>query len=420
MTELDILDSLELTSKTNEKKSILIEHKSNIRFAQLLEYSLNFFKKFHIRKIDVRGSNPESSDKHQDLIDILELLRKREVVGLEAKFLVENFLTDCNIQQQKWYSRVIQKDLRIGVSTDTAQDCGYSIPKFDVMLAKDAKKMTKAEDIVKKGVYVSPKLDGYRCLAVFDGSDVTLYSRNGSVFENFPNIHKTLCDSLIGKAFPMVLDGEIMSDDFQSMQKSAFASVRGTTVGDVVYHIFGCIPFHEWANDKFEATTAMRIGILEDYFHKFLRNNDNLQLVPQVYTKSWDQILQLESQYMNQGLEGAMALPAESPYYKGRKTNQLMKFKTFFSMDCKVVDKYEGQNKYEGKLGGLKVLQEDGKTICGVGSGFTDDDRDYIWNNFNRIEGRICEIRYQELTEDGVMRFPVFIRWRDQGNGKKI
>ena len=163
-----------------------------------------------------------------------------------------------------------------------------------------------------------------------------------------------------------------------------------------------------------------RYQILENYFFKYLRSVDCITFVQQTHTTDWDEILRLEAEYLKQGLEGAMALPCSATYYKGRAKNKLMKFKTFHTMDCTVLDKYEGNGKLAGVLGGLKVLQEDGKTVCGVGNGFTDDDRAYMWNNFDKVKGRICEVQYQNLTEDGVMRFPTFIRWRDQGNGAKI
>ena len=41
--------------------------------------------------------------------------------------------------------------------------------KIKVMLATDSKKCKKLKEIISRGVYVSPKLDGFRCLAVFDG-----------------------------------------------------------------------------------------------------------------------------------------------------------------------------------------------------------------------------------------------------------
>ena len=262
--------------------------------------------------------------------------------------------------------------------------------------------------MINEGVYVSPKLDGYRCLAVVDNGSVTLYSRNGTEYINFPTIVQSL-----EKCFPTgqyVFDGEIMSDDFQAMQKSAFANKRQTTVGDVHYSIFGYVPFSEWALQKFKMLTAERLEILYSLSHAF---DNNLKLVDQ--TKSFDltHVYDLQFFYEKLGYEGAMVLP-NIPYYTGRKTSGLIKFKSMLSQDCVVTDMYEGKpgTRLEGLMGGINVRQENGN-MCECGSGFTDEDRSVMWNNPELYIGQLVEIKYQELTPDGIMRFPIFVRWRN-------
>ena len=149
--------------------------------------------------------------------------------------------------------------------------------------------------------------------------------------------------------------------------------------------------------------------------HGELKSFDNIVEVEQGYVNSVAVCEAMEKKYIGDGYEGAMVLP-DIPYYKGKKSNKLLKFKTMLSMDCRVGGMYEGTGKYVGTMGGLNLIQEDGKH-CDVGSGFTDEERDYIWQNKEKIVDRIAEIKYQELTPDGIMRFPIFLRWRDSGSG---
>jgi DNA ligase-1 len=116
---------------------------------------------------------------------------------------------------------------------------------------------------------------------------------------------------------------------------------------------------------------------------------------------------------MAKGYEGAMLLP-DIPYYLGKKSNKLLKLKTMESQDCRVVGLYEGESgsRLDGTMGGITLIQENG-VGCKCGSGFSDEDRSYMWNNQSEFLDKIAEIKYQELTEDGVMRFPVFLRWRN-------
>ena len=110
-----------------------------------------------------------------------------------------------------------------------------------------------------------------------------------------------------------------------------------------------------------------------------------------------------------------MALP-DIPYYLGKKSNKLLKFKSAImkSEDCEIIGFYEGDTgtKYQGMLGGFVLRQENGLE-CKCGSGFSDSDRNYIWNNQNEFLGRIVEVKYQEKSNHDIMRFPIFMRYRD-------
>ena len=408
MNEFEVLELLEKTSSKTEKTKILKENLNNKNLAFMLDAALNFKRKFYIKLFDEHKHHPTAKDPEISFEELLRRLEAREITGNEAVSQTEEFFKHCDTLQRKWYARVLRKNLRAGVDS-TVTKAGFDIPKFDVMLAKDAKKCKKLKEVVGGGCYISPKLDGYRCIAVCNDGSVVLYSRNGSVYSNFPSVVESLENVSQGMSY--VLDGEIMSDDFQSMQKSAFASERRTTVGDVKYHVFGYVDIDEWDTDDFRMNTNERLDQLDEMFHHELHGLENIVQVEQGYVKSVDVCMAMEKRYIHQGYEGAMVLP-DIPYYRGKKSNKLLKFKTMESMDCTVAGMYEGTGKYEGTMGGLNLIQEDGKE-CDVGSGFKDEERDYIWQNKEKIVDRIAEIKYQELTPDGIMRFPIFLRWRN-------
>jgi DNA ligase-1 len=406
---LDVLELLEKTSSTSEKQKILTANQNNTELAELIDAALNFKRKYYVKKFEVSLSEgPCCIADHESFISLLNILEKRESTGKEAINAVEHFFKGCSEQEAKWYARVLRKNLRAGFGLTEANKAGFNIPDFDVMLAKDGKEAKNLPALVKQGVYVSPKLDGYRCLAICSYGQVELFSRNGTEFENFPSIKATLESLCEDTSF--ILDGEIMSDDFNAMQQTAMSSKSKKSVGDVKYHVFGWIPVNEFNSSNFKMVTKERLENLDLFFQQN-PNLSNIVKVDQTLVNSVDKILELERKYLAQGLEGAMALP-NIPYYLGKKSNRLMKFKTMKSMDCKIVGMYEGEGKYAGMLGGLKLIQENGLE-CDVGSGFTDDDRNNIWNEKTLAIGRIAEIKYQDLSADGVMRFPVILRWRN-------
>lgn len=406
---LNVLEQIAAASGKTDKFNILKSNSGNKELADILDAVFNYKRRFFVNKFDMPDPATTHTAQHVDFMKILNLLENRVITGNAAKKTVEEFFSYCDDLHQGWYAKILRKDLKCGFSEKTAVKAGFTnIPLFDVMLAKDGKQCKQLENLLAKGVFVSPKLDGYRCLAVIVDGSVTLYSRNGTVYENFPSIEKSLSECFpIGK---FVFDGEIMSDDFQAMQKSAFANKRGTTVGDVQFHIFGYIPYQEWVSQKFKMLTADRLVELS----KLAKNFDK-RLIQVHHTLVNDEasILAMELQYIQQGYEGAMALP-NIPYYLGKKTNKLLKFKTMLSDDCVITGMYEGKpgTRLEGSMGGIVVKQENGET-CECGTGFSDEDRRYMWDNKDEFIGRLCELKYQELTKDNILRFPVFMRWRN-------
>lgn len=408
---LKILRDIANVSGKNDKLKILKDNSGNQELAELLDAVFNYNRRFWVNKFTMpfAVNDEDTQYLHENFMGLLQLLETRSITGNQAKDFVESFFKLCNKLQQEWYAKILRKDLKAGFSVKTAIKAGFkSIPVFDVMLAKDGKLCKKLDEIIEAGVFVSPKLDGYRCLAIVADGSVTLYSRNGTIYNNFPSISKSLLNSFpTGK---YVFDGEIMSDDFQAMQKTAFADKRGTTVGDVKYHVFGYIPYNEWIKQEFKKNTMSRLTELNLLSKKF---NSDIIKVQQTFVNSKELVLKMERQYLTQGYEGAMALP-NIPYYLGKKSNKLLKFKTMLSQDCTIIGMYEGKRgtRLENTMGGLIVMQENGNK-CECGTGFSDEAREYMWNNQDEFKNRLVEIKYQELTNDGIMRFPVMMRFRD-------
>jgi len=88
-----------------------------------------------------------------------------------------------------------------------------------------------------------------------------------------------------------------------------------------------------------------------------------------------------------------------------------MKLKAFHDVDLPIDSLLEGTGKHEGKLGSV-VVNFNGVDVQ-VGSGFSDELRTSIWNDQASHIGRMIEVRYQEVTPDGSLRFPTFVCFRN-------
>ncbi len=105
------------------------------------------------------------------------------------------------------------------------------------------------------------------------------------------------------------------------------------------------------------------------------------------------------------GGEGLMLRQPESQYESGR-SETLLKIKTFHDAEARVLSHLPGTGRHKGRLGALLVSLPDG-TQFSVGSGFSDRQRESP-----PPIGSFITFRYQELTTNGVPRFPTFVRVR--------
>jgi len=136
-----------------------------------------------------------------------------------------------------------------------------------------------------------------------------------------------------------------------------------------------------------------------------------LKVIDRFYCETdYGKIKKLHDDFVNSGFEGAMIKYVDAPYKFGRGF-EVMKMKVFHDMDLPIEALLEGTGKHTGKLGSVQVLFN-GVEVQ-IGSGFSDDLRETIWNDPDSFVGRVIEIRYQEVTQDGSLRFPTFVCFRN-------
>ena len=403
------LEAIEQTSGSNAKKALLKELCKNKQHKEILHMALDpLFPMYIGKEFKAEPYNPEC-DEHDCASMVMVMKNLHEGVidrggpahetinGVIGSFEPHDGSTD---QAMKWIPRLLSKDLQIGISWESYTKV-IGEKKFAVMLAKDIKKIKNLEKKFEFPVYVQPKLDGYRAFSNVEGEG-ELRSRNGKLYKNFPEIVEALEESCPDH---LMLDGEIMSDDFQAMQKTAFRQ-DGESVGDVVYHVFDVVTREEWDNREGTFTFEER----HDSLCALIEHHPLLKTVETLKCDNWEEVYTIHERFLKEGYEGTM-VRANKPY-QFKRTDYLAKIKEMLSMDCEVIDVIEGRNSLVGSMGHLVVKQEN-DVECGVGSGFTQACRQEIFDQEDMFVGRIAEIKYQELTKDGVMRFPVFVRWRD-------
>src|SRR3989454_10405594 len=299
---------------------------------------------------------------------------------------------------------------------------------------------TREQPFSKAGWLFELKLDGYRLRAAREAGEAKLISRNGhDLTAGVPEIARAVA------ALPyegLILDGElVVADDagrpsFSRLQirskLSRAPEVKRAAVGTpATLYVFDLLAFEGY--DVRPLPPVKRKAILA----KLLPRAGALRFSDHFETKGealYEQVVQL-------GLEGIVAKKADSAYRGGRSANWL-KIRADRTDDFVVV----GYSRPKGSRGGFGALHlagyADGRLVYAgrVGSGFdakqlTDVGADLeasvrpttpceagpipLGDDVVWVEPRlVIEVRYKEITPDGLLRQPVFMRFRDDKEPK--
>jgi DNA ligase-1 len=223
-----------------------------------------------------------------------------------------------------------------------------------------------------------------------------------------------------------VFDGEVMSDDFQTLMREIHRK-GGAKTKDAKLNLFDCMPLEDFMAGGCDGDIMMRKTMLEKF-----EFGPNINLVEYVKMNLSEpdgqkQFADYNKLCIDRGFEGIMVKPITG-IYECRRSTLWLKVKPFIEVSLTVIDTEEGTGRNAGKLGALIVEgKDDDKFIkTNVGSGLTDADRESFWNAKDKLIGQIVEVRADAITQNQdakdtwSLRFPRFLRFRGFNIGEKI
>jgi len=423
-----IIQELE-SDNSRLKKEAIIRRESdaeNIRFFNGVGAALDGFRTFGVQKVPV-SKKDGTGITQTEFDDILRRLEDRTLTGNEMRDVIQDLCDRSNMEQwNDWYRRILIKDLRCGVTHKTInKHSTMKVPVFECMLADDSKKHEKK---MTGDVYVEPKLDGVRVITIcdVDKDEVKMFSRNGKELNNFPKILEQFDSMLDQMSESMVFDGEVMSDDFQTLMREIHRK-GGAKTDDAVLNLFDCLPLDYFKMGEYEMTLAKRKQILDDF--NFGPNISRVEYVMMNLSEEdgQKQFADYNKLCIDRGFEGIMVKPIAGSY-ECKRSSLWLKVKPFIEVSLTVKAVEEGTGRNVGKLGALIVEgTDDGKFIrTNVGSGLTDSDREEFWKAKDKLIGQIVEVRAdaitqnQDTTSEWSLRFPRFLRFRGFEPGEKM
>ncbi len=311
---------------------------------------------------------------------------------------------------------------------------------------------------------VEYKYDGERGQIHKKGSEVRIYSRRlENISRMYPDV-RDLARSRI-KAEEAIIEGEIVAVDPETMELRPFQELMRRKRKHDIHIAMKEVPVAVFLFDALyvngEDLTVKTLPERRKALESIIEPSNEWSVATYIETDDPDEFMNFFMQAVSEGAEGVMAkaVHEESIYRAGARGWLWIKFKRDYksemtdTVDLAVVGAFYGRGRRGGKLGTLLMAAYDPqtdtfKTVCKVGSGFTDEDLDNMYSLLEpyiidhkhpRVDSmvkpdiwvtpaKVAEIIGAELTlsplhtccRDKIrrgagisIRFPRFIRWRD-------
>ena len=249
--------------------------------------------------------------------------------------------------------------------------------------------------------WIQPKLDGVRCLIYKKGEEIIFQSRQNTIYEPFEHLIPELKVLISHLPNGVVLDGELYThgmgfDTIVSMVRRQ--KTKHPLLQQLCYTLYDFFTLPR--NILPYADRLHMMGILQNLpFH-------GVQLIPthQVHVK--EEIDTWLDFYESKKYEGIMI--RGNGLYKDGRSNDLIKYKKFMDDEFCVVSHHESKT----NIPIFECKTSDGKLFSVMMAESMEDKKDKM-GNISDFYGKWLTVKYQELSKDGIPRFPIGISFRD-------
>ena len=281
------------------------------------------------------------------------------------------------------------------VNAGYCEDQGNIVSCLLPMLAHD---YTKRGKDIQNECYVQPKLDGVRMLAKYDG---TLFSRTGKEYQHLDHI--ALAVKSLSLPRGTYVDGELFT--FELPFEEITGTARKTKKVDPKVKLLKFHIFDMFNTEALDTPFTTRYETLSN-----LDISDPLVLVPTVKTTK-DEVISYHDTYAQESYEGVMIRNPNGVYKIDHRSADLQKYKVFTDAEYTIADVKEAIGEDRGTA--VFVCTGDNGIRFSVRPKGTRATRAKYLQNAHEYLGKRLTVKYQNLSEAGVPRFPVGLAIRD-------
>ncbi len=350
---------------------------------------------------------------------------------------ISSLLNDANPLEARFILKILLGTLRLGIAENTVMDAlaiaytgtkenreslekAYNVSSdlgivaeviakkglqgvkaFQITVFKPVRPMladrvkSEKESIEKMGDKFAAeyKLDGERAQLHMKNGEVKLFSRSlENITSYYPDIVEKIPQSL--KSTELIVEAEVVAINEESGEFLPFQELmhrrRKYKIEKAVSEYPITVNFFDimYADGKswLDVEYEKRREILE----KIVIENDFAKLVPMTIIQNENEIEEFLENSINAGCEGLMLKMLNAPYKAGSRGSNWLKLKREYrnelgdSLDLVVIGAFFGRGRRTGRYGTLLLAAYDDETdtfpsICKVGTGFTDEDLDQLY-----------------------------------------
>lgn len=397
------------------KKKVIEGNKECPEFLELLYYALHPLLSYNMSEKTLRKARALYDDdrKYTCIGGVCrELSSRRSVDNLTVRY-VKAFLDSVTKEECEIYTKILAKTLRLGVTAKTVNKVIPGlIPEWEV---QQAYPIDKYPLFPGEWFALTQKLNGVRA-TYYRGR---LYARSGEEHKGLEHIENLIAEKA---GLDMVFDGELtLLDKDELSDNEAFRKATGIINADVgtvdktviCFTVFDVLPASEFDMGASRAPYRSRRKDLDEVYTQMFEGSC-VRVLPLEYAGTDQRMVDiLLDKMVSEDKEGLM-VNLDVPY-KCKRHNGILKVKRFYTMDLPIIGCEEGSGRLIDRLGAL-VLDFKGNEVQ-VGSGFTDEERFWLWKRRESIIGTLCEVKYKEISQDKTtgaesLQFPVFVTLR--------
>ena len=275
------------------------------------------------------------------------------------------------------------------------------ITKFEVklfnpirpMLADRVKSESDAIEKMGKRFAAEYKLDGERVQLHISNEKVILFSRSlENITSYYPDIVEKIPNMINASEVILEAEAVAINEDtgeflpFQELmhRRRKYKIEKAVTQYPITINFFDVL-FHN-GKSCLELPYEQRRKTLEN----IVKENDFAKYVPMELVTNENEIEEVLENSINSGCEGLMLKMLDKPYQAGARGNYWLKLKREYrnelgdSLDLVVIGAFFGKGRRTGRYGTLLLATYDDDqdvftSICKVGTGFTDEDLDQLY-----------------------------------------